>query len=45
MNFLKSLRPQKQWKPTKEQMEYLYKYSEQNNYDGAILTSLYNDLK
>ncbi len=42
---LKSLRPKKQWKPSKEQMEYLYKYAEQNNYNGAILTSLYNDLK
>jgi len=36
---------QNRWKPSKEQMEYLHKYAEQNNYDGAILTSLYNDLK
>ena len=43
--FIKSLRPQKQWKPSKKQMEYLLKYGEQNNYDGAILTSLYNELK
>ena len=33
------------WKPSDEQMKYLRFYSEQNNYDGTILTSLYNDLK
>lgn len=44
-NWLKSLRHQKQWKPNKEQMECLYKYAEQNNYDGTILTSLYDNLK
>ncbi len=44
-NWLQSLRPQKQWKPSGEQMKFLHKYAEQNNYDGAILTSLYNDLK
>jgi hypothetical protein len=40
-----ALRPQNQWRPSEEQMKFLYKYAEQNNYDGAILTSLYNDLK
>ena len=47
-NWLKSLRPQtpiNHWKPSDEQMEFLQKYAEQNNYDGSILTSLYNDLK
>ena len=33
------------WKPSSEQMKYLCKYAEQNNYDGSILSSLYNDLK
>jgi len=33
------------WKPTGEQMKFLWKYAEQNNYDGRILRSLYNDLK
>lgn len=33
------------WKPSEEQMKFLWKYTEQNNYDGSILTSLYNDLK
>jgi len=32
------------WKPSGEQMKYLHKYAEQNNYDGAILTGLYDDL-
>ena len=41
---LKNLR-KNQWKPSEEQMEFLWKYAEQNNYDGSILTSLYNDLK
>ena len=40
-----SLKPQTTWKPSDEQMKYLWKYAEQNNYDGSILTSLYNDLK
>jgi hypothetical protein len=31
--------------PTDEQMDKLYKYAEQNNYDGSVLTSLYNELK
>ena len=33
------------WKPTDEQMDALWLYAEQNNYAGAVLTSLYNDLK
>ena len=45
LNWLKSLRPQKRWKPSDEQMKALWLYAEQNNYDGAVLTSLYNDLK
>ena len=45
VDWLKSLRPQNRWKPSDEQMAILYKYAEQNNYDGSILTSLYNDLK
>ena len=36
---------QSRWRPSGEQMKYLWKYAEQNNYDGSILTSLYNDLK
>ena len=40
-----SIKPRHTWKPSKEQMEYLHKYAEQNNYDGAILASLYSDLK
>ena len=42
---LKSLKQRYTWKPSDEQMATLYKYAEQNNYDGSILTSLYNDLK
>ena len=38
-------KPQSQWKPSAEQMKFLWRYAEQNNYDGSILTSLYNDLK
>jgi len=41
----KELKHIEQWKPSGEQMKYLHKYAEQNNYDGAVLTSLYNDLK
>lgn len=37
--------PQNTWKPSVEQMDTLWLYAEQNNYDGAVLTSLYNDLK
>jgi len=48
ISWLKSLKyrvqPQNRWKPSGEQMKYLYKYAEQNNYDGAILTGLYDDL-
>lgn len=44
-DWLKSLRPHNLWKPSDEQMEALWLYAEQNNYDGAVLTSLYNDLK
>ena len=42
---LQDLRPQNTWRPSDEQMEFLWKYAEQNNYDGSVLTSLYNDLK
>ena len=41
----KNAQPQNTWKPSDEQMEIIYKYSEQNNYDGSVLTSLYRDLK
>lgn len=44
-NWLKSLKDRYTWKPSAEQMKFLWKYAEQNNYDGSILTSLYNDLK
>jgi hypothetical protein len=47
-NIIKELESFKErciWKPSDEQMKVLYKYAEQNNYDGTILTSLYNDLK
>ena len=47
-NIIKKLESFKErciWKPSDEQMKVLYKYAEQNNYDGTILTSLYNDLK
>ena len=48
-DWLKSLKgrvqPHNQWKPSKEQMDALWFYAEQNNYAGAVLTSLYNDLK
>jgi len=51
MRWFKSLKervqPQvkQEWKPTDEQINTLFKYSEQNNKDGSILTSLYNELK
>ena len=45
VDWLKSLKDRYTWKPSGEQMKYLHKYAEQNNYDGAILTGLYNDLK
>jgi len=44
-NWFKSLKNRYTWKPSGEQMEFLYKYAEQNNYDGSVLTSLYQDLK
>ena len=37
--------PQDNWRSSDEQMKFLWKYAEQNNYDGRILASLYNDLK
>lgn len=43
--WLKSLKERYTWKPSDEQMKFLWRYAEQNNYDGSILTSLYNDLK
>lgn len=43
--WLNSLKDRYTWKPSEEQMKFLWKYAEQNNYDGSILTSLYNDLK
>jgi len=38
---LKSLKPQSQWKPSKEQMSFLKGYAEED----MVLQSLYNDLK
>jgi hypothetical protein len=43
--FIKSLKDRYTWKPSDEQMKFLHKYAEQNNYDGTILTLLYDDLK
>ncbi|WP_173431816.1 hypothetical protein [Sharpea azabuensis] len=45
VNWLKSICSKFHWKPSDEQMKFLWKYAEQNNYDGSILTSLYNDLE
>lgn len=47
ISWLKSLRPQKQWKPTEDQMEQLGWIAEQNknNMIGKGLMNLYNDLK
>ena len=51
MRWFKSLKervqPQvkQEWKPTDEQINTLFKYAEQNNKDGSILTSLYQELK
>ena len=49
IDWLKSLKDrvqlQNHWKPSDEQMQTLYRYAEQNSYDGAVLTSLYNDIK
>ena len=44
-DWFKSLKERYTWKPSDEQMKFLWKYAEQNNYDGRILTLLYNDLK
>ena len=43
--WLKFLKPKNTWKPNDEQMQVLWKYAEQNNKDGSILTSLYQELK
>lgn len=45
INWLKSLKDRFTWKPSEDQMNILFKYAEQNNYDGSVLTSLYQDLK
>ena len=46
LHWLKSIRPQSHWKPSKEQMEALYnvEFKEFKKF-GPILESLYNDLK
>ena len=44
-HWLKSFKERYTWKPSDEQMKFLWKYAEQNNYDGRILGTLYNDLK
>jgi uncharacterized membrane-anchored protein YhcB (DUF1043 family) len=43
--WLKLLKDRYTWKPSDEQMRILSIYADQNNTHGAILTSLYNDLK
>ena len=43
INWLKSLKPQKRWKPSKEQMEELERITRGNSY--PYLSSLYQDLK
>ena len=45
LSWLKSLRPQRQWKPSEEQLKFLQHYADQNNYDGTVLTSLLDGLK
>lgn len=45
LSWLKLLRTKNTWKPSEEQINTLFKYAEQNNKDGNILTSLYQDLK
>ena len=45
IDFLKSLKDRYSWKPSVEQLNTLFKYAEQNNKDGSILTSLYQELK
>lgn len=43
-DWLKSLRPQPNWKPSEEQMKYLVAAIEESN-ENPVLESLYNDLK
>lgn len=45
LDWLKSLKERYTWKPSDEQINTLSKYAEQNNKDGSMLTSLYQDLK
>lgn len=45
IKWLEELKHKKLWKPNNEQMDILFKYAEQNNRDGSVLTSLYKDLK
>lgn len=45
IEFIRCTESKPQWKPNDEQMQFLLKYAEQNNYDGSILISLYKDLK
>lgn len=43
-NRLKSLRPQKRWKPSEEQMDELKRAYGSREFDHTVLESLYNDL-
>ena len=43
--WLKSIKERYTWKPSEEQMKILSIYADQNNSHGAVLTSLYQDLK
>ena len=45
IDWLKSLKDRYTWKPSDEQINILFKYAEQNNKDGSILISLYQELK
>ena len=46
INWLKDrVIPQKQWKPSKEMLDALFRVTQFNPYSRAILTSLYEQLK
>lgn len=45
LDWLRCIKQRNTWKPSKEQLEFLQLYADQNNYDGTVLTSLLNDLK
>lgn len=45
ISWLKSIRPQKQWKPSDEQMKTLDAVRHNNSFNVSILDSLFHDLK